>query len=80
MADEKFEITQGTKIVVPAKITLTNTSDRDIPFIPYKENFVTYIDRRSSVELEATTTGQVLYYLAQATDGLTVEQSPKSSI
>lgn len=77
MAEERVEL-KGTQITLPAKIKLTNTSNRDIAFVPYKENFVTYIDAGSFVELEATTTGQVLYYLAQATDGLTVEQSAKA--
>lgn len=66
------------EIVLPAKITITNTSDKAIGFVPYRENFTSYIDAGSSIELEATTSGQVLYYLAQATDGLTVEQAAKA--
>ena len=61
-------------INVPAKITLTNTTERRIGFVPYKENFTTYIEAGDAVELEVPTAGQVFYYLAQATDGLEVTQ------
>lgn len=64
----------GTKLNVPAKITLTNSSDISIGFIPYKENFQYDIVAGDSVELIAENVGQVLYYLAQATDGLEVTQ------
>lgn len=65
-------------ITLPAKVTITNTSDKAIRFVPYRENFTTVVAAGDSVELEATTAGQVLYYLAQATDGLTVKQVPKA--
>lgn len=65
-------------ISLPAVITLSNTSDRAIRFVPYRENFTTVINAGDSVKLEAQTAGQVLYYLAQATDGLTVEHAAKS--
>lgn len=65
-------------ITLPAKVTITNTSDKAIRFVPYRENFTTVVAAGDSVELEATTVGQVLYYLAQATDGLTVKQVPKA--
>lgn len=66
------------EIKLPATITIENTSDRAIGFVPYRENFTVYVQAGESVELEATTSGQVLYYLAQATDGLTVEQAAKA--
>ena len=65
-------------ISLPAVITLSNTSDRGIRFVPYRENFTTVIAAGDSVQLEAQTAGQVLYYLAQATDGLKVTQTAKS--
>ena len=54
------------------KITITNSSNRVIGFIPYKENFQFDIAAGDVVELTATNVGTVLYYLAQATAGLTV--------
>ena len=66
------------EIKLPAVITMTNTSDRKIGFVPYRENFTTYIAAGDIVKLEAQTAGQVLYYLAQATTGLTVEQAAKA--
>lgn len=66
------------EIVLPAVITITNTSDRAIGFVPYRENFTVYVQAGDVVELEATTAGQVFYYLAQATEGLTVEQAAKA--
>lgn len=70
----------GQKVIIslPAVITLSNTSDRAIRFVPYRENFTTVIAAGDSVQLEAQTAGQVLYYLAQATDGLDVKQTAKS--
>lgn len=65
-------------ISLPAVITLSNTSDRAIRFVPYRENFTTVIAAGDSVQLEAQTAGQVLYYLAQETDGLTVTHTAKS--
>lgn len=67
-----------TTIKLPAMITISNKSDHVIKFVPYRENFTTGIAAGDSVELEATTAGQVLYYLAQATDGLTVKHVPKA--
>lgn len=54
------------------KITLTNTSDRAITIVPYRENFEYSIAAGDTLEITAGTVGQVLYYLAQATEGLTV--------
>jgi hypothetical protein len=68
------EAFSGTKINVPAKITLTNTSDMSIGFVPYKENFQYDIEAGNSVELVTENVGQTLYYLAQATEGLEVTQ------
>lgn len=61
-----------TKLNVPALITLNNTSTKTIGFIPYRENFQYDIAGGDEVQLTATNVGQVLYYLAQATEGLEV--------
>lgn len=66
------------KIVVPAIITLTNTSSKSISFVPYRENFTSELTAGNAIELEASTAGQVLYYLGQATTGLTVTQAAKA--
>ena len=62
------------KLNVPALITLNNVSERIIGFIPYRENFQYDIVAKDSVQLTAPNVGQVLYYLAQATEGLEVTQ------
>lgn len=68
-----------TEIKLPAVITITNTTaNKSISFVPYRENFVTYLAAGDTVKLEAQTAGQVLYYLAQATKGLEVTQEPKA--
>lgn len=63
-----------TVLNVPAKVTIANKSEKEIGFIPYKENFPYYIAKNDSVILTADNVGQVLYYLAQATEGLEVKQ------
>lgn len=69
-----FDSTEdAVKITSNEKITITNSSNRVIGFIPYKENFQFDIAAGDVVELTATNAGTVLYYLAQATTGLTVE-------
>ena len=52
---------------------LTNSTDKTIRFIPYKENFATAIPAGKSVSLVAKTVGQYFYYMKQAETGLTVE-------
>ncbi len=63
-------------IALPAIVSLENTGDRKVGFVPYMENFTTYLNAGDSIEITANTVGQVLYYLAQATDGLSVSQEP----
>ena len=60
-------------ITTPAIIKITNTGDKAQSFQPYHENFMVTIPAGVSVELEATTVGQYLYYTKQATNNLTVE-------
>lgn len=72
---ENFDEASSNIIVIPtpATITLTNTSSTvSKTFVPYRENFTTSIPAGDSVVLSVKTVGQVLYYLAQATEGLTV--------
>ena len=59
---------------VPAILKISNTSDINIPFVPYRENFVTSLAKGKAIEFSVETSGQALYYLKQATNGLTVEQ------
>ena len=66
------------EIKLPAIVTIANTSDKQIGFIPYRENFTTYVPAGETITLEAQTAGQVLYYLAQATTGLEVTQAVKA--
>lgn len=66
------------KLNVPAKVTITNSADRSIGFVPYRENFTTYVSANDSVEITTTNVGQVLYYLSQITDGLSVTQEAVS--
>lgn len=66
------------EIVLPAIITIANKSEKQIGFVPYRENFTTYIPAGETITLEAQTAGQVLYYLAQATTGLEVTQAAKA--
>lgn len=56
-------------INVPAKITITNNSEKVMNFIPYKENFQQELLAGQACIFEAKTAGQVLYYLAQDTSG-----------
>ena len=68
-----------TKLNVPALVTLTNVSDRAIGFIPYRENFQYDVKAGDNVQLTTANVGQVLYYLAQSTEGLTVTQEATST-
>lgn len=65
-------------IALPAKITLTNTGDKPIAFVPYKENFTQEIAVGDKFIIPATTVGQVLYYLLQAGEGLSVAQEAEA--
>lgn len=64
-------------IVLPAIITITNTSTVSKTFMPYRENFTSTLAAGNTITLEVSNAGQVLYYLGQATDGLTVTQAAK---
>lgn len=53
-------------------VTLKNTSDKKIAFIPYKENFASYVDAGATMAIPVKTVGQALYYLNQAKAGFEV--------
>lgn len=85
---EGFEVSQiaafdvvSEDIVVyetPAIMTIANASDKVKSFVPYKENFTVDVAAGDTYKIEATTVGQILYYNAQATDGLTVSYEKKA--
>lgn len=66
-------------IKLPAYVTLTNKTDADIKFAPYKENFNTTLGANESIELVAETAGQVFYYYKQASDSLEVTHADAKS-
>lgn len=60
----------------PAKVTLENISKTEkVGFVPYKENFTTYLSAGDKIEIIVEKAEQVLYYLAQASDKLAVTQA-----
>ena len=64
----------------PAKITITNTSDKILNFIPYRENFQQEVEAGEGYEFVVKTAGQVLYYIAQDFEGgLDVTQTAAES-
>ena len=56
----------------PAKITIKNNAAKVMSFIPYRENFSQEVAVGDDYEFEAKTAGQVLYYMAQDTNGMGV--------
>ncbi|WP_300924738.1 hypothetical protein [uncultured Clostridium sp.] len=66
-------------VSAPAVVTLKNVSDRRIGFVPYKENFTSYIPAGFTLHIEVATAGQVFYYMAQATEGLEVTHEAKTA-
>ena len=62
----------------PALMTISNTSDLIKSFFPYKENFPVEVNPEDSYVVEVSTVGQILYYMAQATKGLTVTYAKKT--
>ena len=62
----------------PAVMTLENTSAVIKTFAPYKENFTVDVAAGDKYEIEAETLGQILYYMAQATEGLDVSYAAKA--
>ena len=62
-----------TTIYSNGYVTLKNTSDKKAAFIPYKENFASYVEAGKTMAIPVKTVGQALYYLNQAKDGFEVE-------
>lgn len=67
-----FDQSGTTNYDLPGTITLTAPADKDVAFVPYRENFTQVIAKGDALVIPATTVGQVLYYLSQADLGLTV--------
>ena len=61
-----------TKTILLGYVTLKNTSDKKVAFIPYKENFASYVDAGCTMAIPVKTVGQALYYLNQAKAGFEV--------
>lgn len=66
-----------TVLETPAIMTIENIGDIVKAFQPYKENFIVNVEVGDKYEIEVTTVGQILYYLAQATEGLKVTYAKK---
>ena len=64
-------------IETPAVITLTNTGKVPATFVPYRETFGAEIAVGDSLAFTVKHVGQVLYYLAQASEGLSVAEAAK---
>ena len=62
-------------LTVPATVTITNTSDKEVRFRYYRVNFVEKLAAGDSVVLTAASSEEAAYYLALADEklGLTVE-------
>ena len=77
---DSFDTASASIIVIdlPAMVTLTNVSSRVKSFNPYRENFAVSMEAGDIINLEASTVGQVLYYLAQADSDLTVSEEAKA--
>ena len=59
-------------VTAPAVIKIVNNATTAKVFAPYKENFVTTLAAGATIELQVKTSGQVLYYLGQASKDLAV--------
>lgn len=53
-------------------INLINTSDKDIEYIPYKQNFSETIKARDTLQFETSCPNETMYYMCQAIEGLEV--------
>ena len=62
-----------TLIKTPMNAVIKNTSQLVKSFQPYKENFSVDVEAGDTYKIVVKTLGQALYYMGQATGGLTVE-------
>lgn len=53
-------------------VTLKNTGDKKVAFIPYKENFASFVNAGCTMAIPVKTVGQALYYMNQAKAGFEV--------
>lgn len=68
-----------TIIKTPMNAVIKNTSELVKSFQPYKENFSVDVEAGDTYKITVKTLGQALYYMGQATEGLTVELEEISS-
>ena len=54
----------------PATVTITNKASFDMDFVPYRENFQYTVKPSEVFTFDATTAGQVIYYMNQDVDGM----------
>ena len=54
----------------PVAVTITNKADRPMNFVPYRENFQYEVEVGGAYTFDATTAGQVIYYMNQDVDGV----------
>lgn len=62
-------------INVPATITIANNSNKVMNFIPYRENFQVEVKPGEGYAFEAETAGQVLYYMSQDTNDISINDT-----
>lgn len=68
------------EIKLPATVTLENTTEKDIIVVPFAQNFRFAVPANETIKLDVLNSAEeVLYYLAQATEGLKVTQEAKNA-
>ena len=79
---EEFDAASAdiTVIDLPATVTIKNGGEKDLAFVPYRENFGEVIKAGDTIILPASTVGQVLYYLNLGRYGFTVSQEAEKVI
>ena len=71
-----------TKTITLGYVTLKNTSEKKVAFIPYKENFASQVNPGHTIAIPVKTVGQALYYMNLAKTGFevaNVESAPAKS-
>lgn len=66
-------------IKTPGKLSIKNETQKEIQFVPYKENFATRILPGHEIQLGYETVGQYFYYMKQKDLGLTIQPIDKFS-
>lgn len=70
--DEVIKDVKSIDITLPLNITLTNNSNHNIGFVPYRQNFTKYIEVGNSEVITVDNVGETLYYLSQANTKLLI--------